>query len=156
MTDSNVPDWIKNIKAEQDRKTNSEHTAALEAALTEKTIQADGPAYWKQFLSELQITVEGLKLIDVSALISAVPMPQEEGVQINVALPDRSRQEYVNLYYKNGGPGITRYPVATNTIGRMPFGVVRGNVVLFGRRDPLTAEEAARFFIEPMVEALKK
>lgn len=156
--DSLVPDWIQKKKAEQDRKAASDQTSALEKALSDKTIQADGPAYWKQLQKDLQITLEALAALNITGHISKVPpLPgHNEGIQIHVAVPNRNGQQYLNLYYANGGPEIERYPISEIGTSRMPFGVVRGNVVLYGMRDPLTPEQAAQFFIEPMVEALQK
>src|ERR1035438_2392274 len=107
MTDSIIPDWIKKIKAEEDRKIVREHTAALEAALIEKTIQADGPAYWKQLLKELHVAVEGLKLLGIAGSISTIQERDEEGVQVKLLLSSHpDRQDFVNLFYNSGEMGL--------------------------------------------------
>jgi hypothetical protein len=156
MTDSIVPNWIKEIEASDRLKATAENASALEDVLTEKTIQTDGPTYWKQLQKELHIAVEGLKRIGISGAISVAFAVQQKGIQVKLYRTDRpARQDYVNLFYNDGEAGIWRYPATPEGVSKFPFDVIHGNVVLFGDADALNPEQAVRFILEPMVKSIK-
>jgi hypothetical protein len=156
MTDSIVPNWIKELEASDLLKATADNASALDSALMDKTIQADGPAYWKQLQKELHIAVEGLKRIGISGAISDAFAVQRKGIQVKIYRTEQpSRQGFFNLFYNDGEVGIWRYPATPEGVSKFPFDVINGSVVLFGDGDALNPERAARLILEPIVKSIK-
>src|ERR1700740_2124604 len=100
MTDSLVPDWIKSIKQQQNQEAARAEAAAKEQLLIAKTIQADGPEFWKSLIKELRINTDRLPEIGIRAELSELAPGREDGYQIRLtkvgAFP---AQTYTNVFY---------------------------------------------------------
>jgi hypothetical protein len=111
MADPPIPSWIKKIKEEKEQDATRAEYEAQHAALAAKTIEADGPAFWKQLLEELEITVHSLPAIGVSASMSDLSKQTEEGCQISVARESAFPAiAYVNVFYAPGSNSIRCHP----------------------------------------------
>jgi len=156
MNDSITPDWIKEIEAAEAVHTAAARATVAEDSLRAKTIQADGPAYWRLLQKELYIAVEGLKRVGITGVIEDAFAVKEKGIQVRIQRTDRpSKQAFVKLFYTDGDPGIQRYPATAEGVSALLFDVHNDTMALYGDGDALTPEAAARFILEPMVKNVK-
>jgi len=157
MTDSLVPTWIKNIKAQREAEENRSQVASQRYALASKILLTDGPAFWKQFLKDLQITVDSLPLIGLRASMADLGgKSPRESVQISIVreslLP---AQLYTNLYYDAPGSNIRCFPQVGSSF-ELQFGFY-GDRLMVSCDDsgPMNPEQAAEYIIHAMVEKIE-
>jgi hypothetical protein len=155
MTNALVPDWIKKIKAQQDRDAAIAQATAQRQALLTKTIKADGPDFWRDLLKELHVIIDSLPLIGLRAQMADIPSgTSEEGQEItvfNYAVLDG--QTCTNIFYGSGARAIRCHPQNAADY-RLEFclnGKLELSVTVIAR-GPMTAAEAARCIVEPMAE----
>lgn len=153
MTDSLVPDWIKNIQYQQKQQVGIDQHKRDRQALLEKTIKADGAEFWKRLLKELQITVDSLGSIGLMGKLSEVAKIPHEGVQVSVV---RSGvfTFYVNLFFDDVG---IRYHPQVGNDSRFSFclgpTISDATLMVTEGASPMTAEQVAQAIIQPIVEA---
>src|ERR1700722_6940979 len=155
-----IPKWIRKIKAQDDltaAKIDGNTQRQLSAL---KTVQTDGPVFWKQLLKELKIATEGLALIELRgslANIETAPAREEEARHVAVSISAvLSKQTYTNVFYKPGGPYIRCYPQEGEPVNfRLCLyeGTVR--VLAADGRTPLDAELCAQAIVQPMVAKVR-
>ena len=155
MTEALVPDWIKRIKEQRDMDSVTAQVIAQQQALLAKTIEADGPTFWRDFLKDLQITVDSLDFIGLRAQMTEVTSgTSEDGQQILVFNPALlARQTHTNIFYGAGATAIRCHPQDKPSY-RMEFCLNGRNelAVSVGARGPMTATEATQYVVEPMAK----
>jgi hypothetical protein len=154
MTDSIIPNWIKAIREKDDQKAERDRVAAMTELLRAKTIQTDAPAYWTQLLNELQITVDSLSHIGLTASLSTTRTSIEEVVEISIRRPGAVRHSVViDLFYRAGSSTIRSRK--GNTYSDMHFSVVDREIRLLCDNGPQKPAQAAQSIIEPLVKYLR-
>jgi hypothetical protein len=159
MTDSLVPDWIRKIQHEQDQAAIKKGADADRSLLLAKTIQADGPLFWKGLLKELQLTVDGLPKIGVHGELKGINSQEGEAYRISVTLKSAlAAQAYTDLFYGGAdSKSIFCRPSDEDSFGfNLQFCVYMDRLMVQNEAAdrPMLPERAARFIVEPIVQRL--
>jgi hypothetical protein len=116
--------------------------------LAAKTIQADGPQFWKQLCKDLKIAIDNLPLIGVQATLSDVPGGLQIRMHTESLMP---RQTYTNLSY-NGTE------IHFHTMEDISFSwslcVSGGEVMLNADGCLVSGEAAAQSILEPILKRI--
>ena len=161
MTDDPlIPKWIRKIKAQDDLTAAKIDGNVQRHLLAQKTVQADGPAFWKQLLKELKIATDGLALIELRGSLAnietALPGDEEArhiAISIEALLP---KQTYTNVFYKPGGSYIRCHTQEGESINLrlcLYDGAVRA--LAADGRTPMDAELCAQAIVQPMVAKVR-
>jgi hypothetical protein len=155
-----IPKWIRKIKAQDDLTAAKIDGNVQRHLLALKTVQADGPTFWKQLLKELKIAVNGLALIELRGSLANIEtaLPNDEeawhiAISVSALLP---KQTYTNVLYKPGGPYIrchTQDGESVNLRLCLYEGAVR--VLAADGRTPMDAELCAQAIVQPMVAKVR-
>lgn len=159
MTDSLVPDWIRKIQHEQDQAASKKEADADRVLLLAKTIQADGPLFWRVLLKELQITVDALPKIGVCGNLTSANAHEGEAYRISVSVKSAlAAQAYTDLFYGGGdSKSIFCRSSEEDSLGfNLQFCLHRDQLMVQNEAAdrPMLAEQAAKFVVEPMVRQL--
>jgi hypothetical protein len=158
MTDSLIPDWIRQIKQSEDEATEATRSASKDAALAANVIQAKGPAFWRELLKELQITVDSLPAINLRATMSTISA-KPEAVQVQITRESVfPMQLYINLFYDSPGAAVIRCVPQDENAYTLQFGVTGSDtLVLHGvGHGPMSPAEAAAAIIQPIVSRVRR
>jgi hypothetical protein len=152
MTDKLVPDWVRGIQLQEQQQAAMDKHKEEARLLEEKTIKADGPEFWRQFLEQVQITVQSLPEIGIIGQLVSLG-GADQGHMIQLTQP---RQTYTNIFYDGAGaPGIRCYP-DDGAPFNLNFVAVQGKLtVKTNTTGGMSAGRAAQYVIEPMVNKIK-
>jgi|HubBroStandDraft_4_1064222.scaffolds.fasta_scaffold128388_2 hypothetical protein len=155
-----IPKWIRKIKAQDDLTAAKIDGNTQRQLLALKTVQADGPVFWKQLLKELKIATDGLALIELQGSLANIETAlshDEEArhvaVSFSALLP---KQTYTNVFYKPGGSSIRCCPQEGEPVNLrlcLYEGTVR--VLAADGRTPMDAELCAQSIVQPMVAKVR-
>lgn len=152
MTDSLVPDWIRSLQLQDQQHAAMEKHKEQARLLEEKTVKADGPEFWKQFLEQVQITVQSLAEIGITAQLTYLG-GADQGHAIQITQP---RQTYTNVFYDGPGAlGIRCHPEEGPPYV-LRFVASQGKLsVRTDTAGGFSTAKAAQHVIEPMVRKLR-
>jgi hypothetical protein len=155
-----IPKWIRKIKAQDDLTAAKIDGNAQRQLLAQTTVQADGPAFWKQLLKELKLATDGLALIELhgslanfETVLSSDEEARHIAISISALLP---KQTYTNVFYKPGGSYIrchTQEGESVNLRLCLYEGTVRA--LAADGRTPMDAELCAQAIVQPMVAKVR-
>lgn len=149
MNDLLTPDWIKRIRAEIYRKGQRAGVLEAERLLLAKTIEADGIAYWKDFVHWLIINAEGCEELGVigSVLDLAKPDSQNRGVQVKLG------QDYTNIFW-DGGASFLRFCPLRPPDYRLWFNLTSKKELCVASKDStlMSAKAVAELLVSQMYE----
>jgi len=161
-----MPDWVRQIRQNEDSLEQQKKLRAANEALAQKTIEADSPRFWMDFLKELDLTILSLDTIGLCAsthllnLPAVERKPQAEAVQVRIAVDSIfADQRYLDIFYDGMGSNIRCAPNDGKEY-RLRF-IVDGGHLRVSNESPsstgnlLDAAGAARSVIEPIVKRLK-
>jgi len=155
--DSLIPEWIKNIRDQDELKTAKADANMQRQLLAKKTIETDGPAFWKQLLKELELQTRALAIIprlrgSLAGIETAIPTG-EEARHVAIFYSGLVPQDTsTNIFYKPGQSFIRCHTQEGDAINFQLFAKDRTIYAL----DPddglaMDAEQCATKIIQPMV-----
>jgi len=155
MNDSLMPDWIKRIKDEEAAKASKRELDRQRQIAAEKTLQSDGPEFWKSVMQELKLASDSLSQIGIRANFSEIGGQGEHGCRIELAagFPNVNPAD-VNAFYRSdhiacysfGGMDDYSIKLSVNHSGQI-VGVIS--------TQPLSAPQIAQKILEPLVAAVR-
>jgi hypothetical protein len=154
MNNPIVPDWIKKIKADDEKKDLIAEKEAWRRLAGEKAIKADGPEFWKQLLKELKITVDGLASIEIQASVAdcGSKLSSEESYRITLTAGSFfPRHIYIDLFYSPGAPHIRCCLLGGNPFSLNLYWTDEGRIALFYDGRMLNPADAAQAIVNPLV-----
>ena len=153
-----VPDWIKQIKNEDEIRNAISDAQKQRDAAGRAIIRAEGPAFWKQLLKELKVCVDGLEVLKLRGVLDIRgDVRAEQCCRVSVArkaiIPS---QTYADLIYSQGAEHIRCYAPE----GPLPFLDLcvyddKVMTVCDDRLTPMDAEQACQFVVERMVRMVR-
>jgi len=159
MDEMLMPDWIKQIKAEDDLSNARNDAERDRHRAAEVTVIANGPDFWKQLLKELKITVDNLDAIRCRGSLTIMGDPRvEQTCRVLVArksiIPN---QTYTDLFYSLGSMAI-RCMSMDGPLPNLSFCVCpkKGvSLVSDEHLSPMNTEEAAQLIVQRMVNMVR-
>lgn len=148
MTDSLIPDWIKNTRDQNELSAAADRQERQEMLLARKTIQADGLDFWKQLCKELKIAVDSLTEIHVRAILSDVPGGLQIRMNTEGLMP---RQTYTNLSFN--GSEIHFHTMEDDSFS-WSLCVSGERVMLNADGSLVSGESAAQSILQPMLNRI--
>jgi hypothetical protein len=154
--DGLIPKWIRKIKAQDDLTAAKIEGNTQRQLLALRSVQADGPAFWKQLLKELKIATDSLGLIELQGSLGTVgtALSGDEDarhivVSLSALLP---KQTYTNVFYKPGGSFIRCHTPEGGSVN-LRLCLYEGSVRVLAAdgRTPMDAELCAQAIVQPMV-----
>ena len=157
MTDLQAPEWIKQLKVEQDQERKTTERVAERALLREKAIVSDGPAFWKRLLKELQRTIDGLPPIGITGTLTPINVSTEEAYEVGLTrVAETPTQVQTKVFYKAGNRMIRSHS-SDRSYSELAFTLGENNeLMVVGVDGAMPAEQVAQQIIEPMVRRLLK
>jgi hypothetical protein len=154
-TETLVPDWIKQIEAEQERKQSTAEAKRERELIAGITIQAGAGKFWLQFLKDLKNNTDNLKRIGLHGSLSTYETPCNR-CRVSVAresvFPDMT---YMDIHF-DGAAGIRCLPLQGNPF-RLSFRADEGNVAVMANDEYATmdAKVAAELIVKRMTNIVR-
>lgn len=155
MGDQLAPEWVKRIKQADHNEAARRELENQRRVAAEKTLKADGPAFWTSVVQELKRTSDSLSEIGIRSTFSEIGGQGERGCRIELAagFPRVSLAD-VNVFYRGdhlschafGGLEVYSIEIAVNHGGQIVG--THGSSVL-------GAEQIAQRIVEPLVGAVR-
>jgi len=159
MTESLIPEWIREIKREQEDSAHEAERAHQDSIAATSVIKAKGLAFWKQLAKELKIAVDACESLGIRASLgdigqdprAPIRTSNEYGLRIEMAYGfPRVSRIYANLFYVDGSSCIRLYLMEQEE-EKMDLAVTRsGEIELYCGTELLNAEQAAEGILKPM------
>lgn len=108
-----MPNWISEIKAEQEQLVAKREAEEARALLAAKMLEVDGPKFWTSLVGELRAMAEQLSEIGVRATMSDTSTNLEKAFEVAVVKSNTlyPRLIHTNVFYKNGSDRIRCVPL---------------------------------------------
>lgn len=162
LADIMVPDWIREISEERQRKAAEDHQTVLYSALSEALAQSQGPALAKNIFKELAIQTLACETIGVRATMAGVSRKNEEAtpaeqvfrIEVSANSP-WPRTTYLDISYREGEACLRGCPRDGEPLKIQFLPNEHGKLVMCSGHSPLpTPEDAASFILKPLVRAV--
>jgi len=160
LANAMVPEWIKEIIEDRERRTREYEETARYNALANALAKSEGPELFQQIVKELTLQALACKTIGVLASVSDVSRKNNDGEQIEQAFRVKvsanspfPRSTYLDFSYAEGDRCIRCYPRDGESFKIDFLPNEHGKLVMQSDHTPLpTAEKAAAYLIKPLVK----
>ena len=153
MTDSIIPEWVKQKRASLDAAEANATLARQTALLEEKIIEADGPGFWKQLLKELYITLASLSEIHLRGSLNDIG-GKHPAESIQVYVSKKAHQAYTNLFYDGPGSRAIRCVRDVGDPFVLRLCVLNDKLLLIGDGQRFDAEAAANYIVQDAISQI--
>ena len=108
-----MPNWISEIKAEQEQLVAKREAEEARALLAAKMLEVDGPKFWTSLVGELRAMAEQLSEIGVRATMSDTSTNLEKAFEVASCQKQHPlpAPDPYKCFYKNGSDRIRCVPL---------------------------------------------
>ena len=159
---SEMPDWMARIKAEQDAARERADAEAKDIALLEALMRTEEPKnIWKRLKNELEsIAKLSGKAIGVNISVADISSSLESGLQVSASLPGVGRigvlrSAYTNVFLTYGEFRIRCLNQFEDVLSYFNFCTFRNALTLCSGSKAITPEEVANEITEHLVSMLR-